>query len=79
MNYRVVPFVPSLDHKNPSGDHAADQLSTIITMHSEKGWEYVRLERVESWVAPDTGCFGLGLGGKPGYHTSRQVIVFRRS
>lgn len=76
MNYRVVPFVPSLDHKNPSGDQAAEQLNVIISSYSEKGWEYVRLESVQSWVAADTGCFGLG--GKPGYYTSRQLIVFRK-
>lgn len=77
MEYRVVPFVPSLDHKNPSGDAAADQLNAIITMHADKSWEYVRLESVSSWVAPDTGCFGFG--GKAGYHTTRQVIVFKRA
>jgi hypothetical protein len=77
MNYRVVPFVPSLDHRNPSGDAAAEQLNAIITMHADKGWEYIRLESVSAWVAPNTGCFGFF--GKPGYATVRQMIVFRRN
>jgi len=76
MKYKVVPFMPSLDHKNPSGDAAALQLNVIVSKHADEGWQYVGLEGVSSWVAPDSGCFGFG--GKPGYPTIRQVIVFEK-
>ena len=77
MNYKVIPFVPSLDHKNRSGEAAAVQLSNVINKHAEEGWEYVRLESVTSWVAPESGCFGLGTKAAA-YTTSRQMIVFKK-
>lgn len=76
MKYKAVPFVASLDHKKPSGEAAAIQLQDIISQHSREGWDYVRLENVSAWVAPDTGCFGIG--AVPGYNTIRQVIVFEK-
>jgi hypothetical protein len=77
MNYKVVPFVGSLDQKKTSSQHVAEQLENIISRHSGEGWTYVRLESVSTWVAPDNGCFGI-IGAKPGYATSRQVIVFKK-
>ena len=78
MKYKAIPFVGSLDqNKKLSSQHVAEQLEEIITKYSADGWEYVRLESVSTWVAPDNGCFGI-IGTKPGYSTSRQVIVFKR-
>ena len=78
MKYKAIPFVGSLDqNKKLSSQHVAEQLEENITKHSADGWEYVRLESVSTWVAPDNGCFGI-IGTKPGYSTSRQVIVFKK-
>ena len=76
MKYQVIPFVPQLDHKNPSGGAAAAQLDALINKQAADGWTYVRLESVTAWVAGDSGCFGFG--AKPSQIVSRQMIVFTR-
>lgn len=76
MKYKVIPFTPALDRKNPLSEGAAIQLTTTINKHSEDNWEYVRVETLNAWVAPKAGCFGLG--GMPGYNTSAQMIVFKK-
>lgn len=75
MEYKVVPFVASIDPKKGTSDHVADQLDRLIREYTSKGWEYVRLESVSTFVHPDNGCFGLG--SKPGYTTTRQMVVFQ--
>ena len=77
MEYKVIPFVASIDSKSGNSTHVAEQLEEIIKHHSNQGWKYVRLESVSTYVQPDTGCFGLG--AKPGYTTSRQMVVFSKS
>jgi len=81
MKYKVVPFTGTLDQSNKMTTQIiAEQLEAVITKHNSDGWEYVRIESVSTSVAPDNGCFGMGIiGTKPGYLTSRQVIVFRQS
>ncbi len=76
MEYKVIPFVASIDSKKGNSNHVADQLEEIIKHHSNQGWKYVRLESVSTFVQPDNGCFGFG--GKPGYTTSRQMVVFNK-
>ncbi len=76
MEYKVIPFVASIDSKKGNSTHVADQLGDIIKHHSNQGWKYVRLESVSTYVQPNLGCFGIG--GKPGYSTSRQMIVFSK-
>ncbi len=76
MEYKVVPFVASIDPKKGSSAHVANQLQEIIKHHSGQGWKYVRLESVSTFIRPDNGCFGFG--AKPGYNTSRQMIVFTK-
>ncbi len=73
MEYKVVPFVASIDHKKGNSGHVAEQLEQLITKHSTQGWNYVRLESVSTFVSPDNGCFGFG--AKAGYTTSRQMVV----
>lgn len=77
MEYKVIPFVASINSKSGNSNHVADQLEEIIKHHSNQGWKYVRLESVSTFVQPDAGCFGLG--AKPGYTTSRQMVVFSKS
>ena len=73
MEYKVVPFVASIDKKGTS-KQVASQLESLIQNHANYGWKYIRLESVTTFVQPDNGCFGFG--SKPGYTTSRQIVVF---
>jgi hypothetical protein len=57
--YRVVPFVASIN-LNEGSNQAAAQLEALIKYWSDAGWDYVRLERVETFVAGNAGCFGFG-------------------
>lgn len=76
MEYKVIPFVAAIDHKKGTSDHVAQQLEELINQYAAKGWNYVRLEGVITYVGPDDGCFGFG--NKPGFTTTRQMIVFRK-
>lgn len=76
MEYKVIPFVASLEHNKRKSSHVAEQLEQLIAEYSSEGWNYVRLESVSTFVSPDNGCFGFG--GKPGYTTSRQMVVFSK-
>jgi hypothetical protein len=73
MEYKVVPFVASIDASKGTSKHVAEQLESLITNFTNQGWKYIRLESVTTYVQPVSGCFG---GAKPGYTTSRQMIVF---
>lgn len=74
MNYIVVPFVAQISH-NETTASVASQLQTLINHYSREGWEYVRLENVETKIAPDTGCFS---SNKVGYSTSFKMAVFKK-
>jgi len=75
MEYKVLPFVASIETKENS-KQVANQLEDLIQNLANQGWKYIRLESVITFVKPETGCFGLG--AKPGYTTSRQMIVFAK-
>ncbi|MET4141208.1 hypothetical protein [Pedobacter sp. UYP1] len=77
MEYKVVPFFATLNQQKETTKAVADQLENLIKDATNQGWEYVRLESVSTYVQPETGCFGIG--GKPGYIASYQMIVFSRS
>lgn len=76
MEYKTIPFTPSLQAGKNRSEQAAAQLQEIINNYSERGWEYLRLEVLSSYVQPSSGCFGLG--GKDGYNLSIQILVFSR-
>lgn len=76
MEYKVIPFVASIDSKKGNSSNVALQLEDIIKHHSNQGWEYQRLESVTTFVKPESGCFGIG--AQPGFTTSKQMIVFSR-
>jgi len=75
MEYKVVPFIATINQQKETTSAVADQLEYLIRQFSDQGWEYVRLESVSTYVQPDTGCFG---GGKPGHMAAYQMIVFSR-
>ena len=76
MEYKVVPFTATLNQKNETTAAVAIQLENLIKQFTNQGWEYIRLESVSTYVRPDPGCFGLG--GKPGYLASYQMVVFSK-
>ncbi len=76
MEYKVVPFVASIDPKKGTSDHVAEQLESLIKNYNNQGWEYIRLEGVSTFVHTDNGCFGFG--SKPGYTTTKQMVVFKK-
>jgi len=76
MEYKVIPFVPSIDRVKGNSNQVAQQLEDLIKNQSNEGWKYIRLESVTTFIQPDSGCFGLG--AKPGYTTSKQMVVFSK-
>jgi hypothetical protein len=75
MDYKVVPFVAKITQQDTTAT-VAGQLQNLINEFSLQGWEYVRLENVETQVAADNGCFGLG--AKPGFNTIFKMVVFKK-
>jgi hypothetical protein len=75
MEFKVVPFVAKITQKDSTGQ-VAEQLQTVINSYSSQGWDYVRMENVETYVDGTNGCFGFG--AKPGYVTSYTVLVFKK-
>ena len=73
--YKVVPFVASITQKD-GASKAASQLQALVSMMSQDGWDYVRLESVETVIEGDNGCFGLG--ATPSSTISITMAVFRK-
>lgn len=73
--YRVVPFVASVD-VGKGADAAAAQLQNMIQLWAGKGWEYVRLENVQTYIAGSNGCFGIGATAAT--MTAFSMVVFRK-
>ena len=75
MRYKVVPFIASVSSKE-GAQTAAGQLEELINQMSSEGWEYVRLESVDTYIAGGGGCFGIG--ATPATSTSFSMAVFRK-
>lgn len=74
-NYKVIPFVAVINH-NDTTEKVAQQLQEVINAYANQGWEYVRLESVETHIAESKGCFGVG--ATPGRNTIFRMVVFRK-
>lgn len=74
MEYKVVPFVASINQQKENSSVVAKQLEDLINYHLGLGWKYLRLESVSTYIQPNNGCFGVG--GKPGFISSYQMVVF---
>jgi hypothetical protein len=59
MTYKVVPFTSAVA-AGANATAAASQLENLIQTYAVDGWEYVRLEHVNTHVAGTAGCFGFG-------------------
>ena len=75
MTYTVVAFTASIKIAD-NANAAAAQLEGMISREATEGWEYVRLEHVDTFVAGSSGCFGLG--ATPAQQTSISMAVFRK-
>jgi uncharacterized protein with von Willebrand factor type A (vWA) domain len=75
MQYKVVPFTANLSHQDQA-PQAASQLEKVIGQYSSQGWEYVRLESVDTYITADAGCFWIR--AKPAANISISMIIFRK-
>jgi hypothetical protein len=75
VQYKVVPFQASISTIGRVED-VAEQLHSLISTETAGGWEYVRLETVETYVSGSSGCFGFG--AEPPRMTSYTMAVFSR-
>ena len=74
-DFAVLPFVANIDMQQGASE-AATQLQSVINQYSLQGWEYVRLETVETFVRGDSGCLGIGSTDSRWEHY--KMIVLRR-
>lgn len=75
MEFKIVPFSAKIT-QNDSSSAVASQMQSIINANLAEGWEYMRMDSVQTNVTGTSGCFGIG--AQPGYTTSVNVLVFRR-
>jgi hypothetical protein len=75
MQYKVVPFEANAS-RNDNSSTVAAQVQSAINQHLADGWEYQRLETVETFVKPSNGCFGFG--AQPGYTLGIQMLIFKK-
>lgn len=73
--FKAIPFTASIS-RNDNALKVANQIQALIDEHSKDGWEYLRLESVETNIEPTTGCFGIG--SQPGFTTSFKVVIFEK-
>lgn len=73
--YIVVPFTAQLSNTG-NATQAAEQLQKLIKYYADNGWEYVRLESVETYVAGTAGC--MGTGGTPSTYVYFRMAVFKK-
>ncbi|WP_343692084.1 hypothetical protein [Chitinophaga sp.] len=75
MEFKVVPFMAQIT-RNDTSSTVAKQMQIIIDNYANQGWEYTRMDSVETHIAADQGCFGVG--AKPSFVTTYTVLVFKK-
>lgn len=75
MDYKVVPFVAKISG-NDSSANVANQLEVLINSMKSENWEYVGLEKVDTLIKGDSGCFGYG--ATPDRFNSFMVAIFKK-
>lgn len=73
--FKAIPFTASIS-RNDNASKVANQIQALIDEHSKDGWEYTRLESVETNIEATAGCFGIG--AQPGFTTSFKVAIFEK-
>ena len=76
MTYKVVPFTALIQREDTS-TVVAKQMQSIIDEFVSGGWEYLRMDTVQTTVAGTSGCFGFG--AQPAVSTVYTVLVFKRA
>jgi hypothetical protein len=75
MDFKIVPFTAQVS-RDSNAASVADQIQSVVDVYNSQGWEYLRMESVQTWVAGSSGCFGIG--AQPGFNTIFNVLVFRK-
>ena len=75
MDYKVVPFVAKISGTDSSAS-VANQLEELINSMKSQGWEYVGLEKVDTLIKGNAGCFGYG--ASPDTLNSFMVAIFKK-
>lgn len=75
MQFKIVPFTATITREDSSTTVAAQMQHMIDTIG--EGWEYLRMDSVQTSVAATQGCFGFG--AQPGYTTTFNVLVFKKA
>ena len=75
MEYKVVPFTAQITRKDTSVT-VGKQMQEIIDTNVNEGWEYLRMDSVQTHITAEQGCFGFG--AQPGYMTSFNVLIFKK-
>lgn len=75
MEFKIVPFTARISPGDTSAA-VASQMQSIINSNLSEGWEYMRMDSVQTNVAGSSGCFGLG--AQPGFSTVFNVLVFKK-
>jgi hypothetical protein len=73
--YKIVPFAAQINRGDTTSQVAA-QMQKIIDSYVTEGWEYIRMDGVQTSVAGTDGCFGFG--AQPGFTTTYNVLVFKQ-
>jgi hypothetical protein len=76
MQYKVIPFVAAVGADENAAAGAAAQLEALVGKMANEGWDYVRLEQVETHIEANPGCFGIG--ATPARNISLSMAVFRK-
>ena len=75
MEFKVVPFTAQIT-RNDTSTTVAEQMQSIIDANGRNGWDYLRMDSVQTSIAATNGCFGLG--AQPGFTTTYNVLVFKK-
>ena len=74
--FMVLPFVANINMEQGANE-AATQLQAVINQQNAYGWEYVRLETVETFVRGDSGCLGIG-STEPRWEHFKMIVLRRK-
>lgn len=73
MEYRAVPFDPSMTRENSVAGAAAN-LEALVSGQAAEGWEFLGLQNHSTVVPGSPGCFGFG--ATPPYPATMSIAVF---
>ena len=76
MGHKVVPFAAYIDLKKNTSSQIAERLEIEIKYHTYKGWKYVRVENITTFVHAELGC--VGFGARPAQTLFTHLIVFEK-